>query len=262
MKLFHLAIAIAMVAAVTTAATAQNQNAATNVSPAQATIDRAAAANKYVFLFCWKERDQKTDAAKAAFDQATAKYAASADVALVQINDAAEKAIVDKYGLSRAPMPLVLSIAPCGAITKAFTKAVDETQIRTAFVSACTQQCLKGLQDRKLVFVCVVDKADPNAPLTVPKGVGDFKADQKYGPATEIVLVDAQDKGEATFLKELDVAPAVAKPMVVFLAPPGALVGRFGDVSKDVLVAQLVAAQSNPCAGGKCGPGGCGPKKK
>ena len=157
-------------------------------------------------------------------------------------------------------MPLVLAIAPCGAVTKGFTKTFDEKQLRTAFVSPCTQRCLKALQSRKLVFVCVVEKTDPKAPLTVPKGVEDFKADKKFGPATEIVLVDAQDENEATFLKELEIGKQASKPMTAFLAPPGALIGTFGDVSKDVFVAKLAAAMSNPCGGGKCGPGGCPPR--
>ena len=48
----------------------------------------------------------------------------------------------------------------------------------------------------------------------------------------------------------------------MFLAPPGSMIGKFdGTATKQQLVAKLVSAQSNPCAGGKCGPGGCGPKK-
>ena len=51
-------------------------------------------------------------------------------------------------------------------------------------------------------------------------------------------------------------------PITVFLAPPGAMIGKFGsEASKEVLVAKLVAAQSSCCPGGKCGSGGCGPKK-
>ena len=56
------------------------------------------------------------------------------------------EAIVDKYGVSRSPMPLVLAIAPCGAITKGFTKTFDEDQLRTAFVSPCTAECMKALK--------------------------------------------------------------------------------------------------------------------
>ena len=52
------------------------------------------------------------------------------------------------------------------------------------------------------------------------------------------------------------------KPCTVLLAPPGSVIGQFdGRASKEQIVAKLVAAQNNPCAGGKCGPNGCGPKK-
>ena len=102
-------------------------------------------------------------------------------------------------------MPLVLAVSPCGAITKAFTKAFDEKQLRTAFVSPCTQRCLKALQSGKLVFVCLVDQASSRDEVTTFKGVEDFKADKKYAAATEVVLLNVRDTNEAPFLKELDV---------------------------------------------------------
>ena len=56
---------------------------------------------------------------------------------------------------------------------------------------------------------------------------------------------------------------------IVFLVLIIVAVGAFGlyyltseNTTKQELVAKLVSAQSDPCAGGKCGPGGCGPKKK
>jgi hypothetical protein len=262
MRAFHLAIAAAILAVGVTAITAQEQATGANVSQGQAVIDRAVAAQKYVFLFCWKDKGTLTDRAWSVFEPAAAKFADSAEVVSIQITDPAEKKIVDKYGLTRAPMPLVLAVAPCGAITKGFTKSFDEKQLQTAFVSRCTQQCLKALQDRKLVLACVVDQANPQEPVTLPKGVEDFKADAKYGSATEVVLINARDQGEAAFLKDFQVDPKVQKPVVVFLAPPGAMIGKFdGSTTKQQFVAKLVSAQSNPCAGGKCGPGGCGPKK-
>ena len=76
------------------------------------------------------------------------------------------------------------------------------------------------------------------------------------------MLLNANDAGEAAFLQELQVDPRLPKPLTVFLAPPGSVIGQFdARATKDHLVAQLAAAQSNPCAGGKCGPNGCGPKK-
>ena len=262
MKLFHWVIAITMVATVATAATAQNQAAnkqapAANVSPAQAAIDRAAKANKYVFLFCWETNDQKTNDAKAVFEPAAAKLADSADVVSIQITDPAEQKIVDQYDLTRSPMPLMLSIAPNGAITKGFSKTFDEKELRTAFVSRCSQLCMRALQDRKLVLICAVNPADPKEPMKAPKCAEDFKADAKYGPTTEIILINTKDQSEASLLKDLKVDQS-QKPIVAFLAPPGVWVGNFdGDAAKDDLVAKLVAAQSCCGPGCKCGPNGC-----
>ena len=96
----------------------------------------------------------------------------------------------------------------------------------------------------------------------VPPGVQQFKADERFGPATEVVMLNARDEGEATFLKELKVDPRAAKPLSVLLAPPGSVIGQFdARATKEDLVKQVAAAQSGPCAGGKCGPNGCGPKK-
>jgi hypothetical protein len=243
------------------AASTSGQSTVANASQAQAAIDRAAKANKYVFLFFWKDKGPQTDKAWRVLQPAIAKLPDSADVVAIQITNPAEKKIVDNYSVTRAPMPLVLAVAPGGAITKAFTKTFNEKELRTAFVSPCTQRCLKALQSRKLVFVCLVDKTHPQDPTRIPKGVEKFKADKKYGDATEIVVLNVRDAKEATFLKELGFGDN-ATPMVAFLAPPGALIGTFSNsTGKEMYVSKLTAAQSNPCGAGGCGSGGCGPKK-
>ncbi len=263
MRTLHFVIVAALVAASATAITAQEQTIDGNISQGQAAMDKAAAAQKYVFLFFWKDKTPQTEKAWSQVQPALAKMADTAELVSIQITDPAEKRIVDKYGVTRAPMPLVLAIAPCGAITKAFTKTFDENQLRAAFVSSCTQLCLKALQERKLVLVCVVDQASPQDRVTIPKGVEDFRADEKFGPSTEIVLVNAREPSEASFLRDFQVDPRAQKPVIVFLAPPGSMIGTFsGTATKQQLLAKLASAQSDPCAGGKCGPGGCGPKKK
>ena len=229
-------------------------------SEAAVALDQAAAARKFAFVFFWKEKNPQTDRAWSVLQAASGKMSDWADVVAVHATDPAEKPLLDRFGTGRAPMPLVLVVAPRGAVTKAFT-SFDEVQLRAAFVSPGTQLCLKALQDRKLVLVCVLDQAGPNG-LVVPAGVREFKADERYGPASEVVLVNANDEGEAGFLKDLQVDARAPKPLTVLLAPPGAVIGQFdGRASKDQMLAKLAAAKSNPCAGGKCGPGGCGPRK-
>jgi len=272
MRSINIAVAMLTLAASATAVTAQErvartpsatgQAAATDVSQGQAAVDRAAAAGKYAFIFFWKEKGQQTDKVWNVFQPATAALADSAEVVSIRVNDPAEKQIVSRYDVSRSPMPLVLAVAPCGAITKAFTKAFDENQLRTAFVSPCTVECMKALQDRKLVLLCVEHLPPQVKQVSLQKGVQDFTADQQYAKNSAVVVLNAADPAEAAFLKDLRVDPKTTDRVTVLMSPPGAVVGTFvGDVTQAQLVAKLKSAQSGCCPGGKCGPGGCGPKK-
>jgi hypothetical protein len=223
---------------------------------------KAAAANKYLFVFFYRERNRQTDGLWEVFQRSMNKVPDAADWVAVQAGDPAEKRLVDRFDATRAPMPLVLALAPNGAVTKGFAGKFSEDQLRQAFVSPCTAHCLKALQDRKLVLLCVQDPGPQAGQVSLPPGVNDFAADPRYAQTTQVVLLNPTDRNEASFLKELGVEPRTSGPIVAFLAPPGSLIGKFAaSVTKDQLAASLAAAQSDPCAGGKCGPNGCGPKR-
>jgi hypothetical protein len=232
-----------------------------NKSKGMAAIESAGRDGKYVFFFFWKENDKQTGAMHGVFQTAMRRWAGSADSIAIQIADANEKPVVDKFGVDRAPMPLVVAMAPNGAITKGFPIKFTEQQLEQAFVSPCTAQCLKCLQDRKLVLLCIQNPKTQFSQVAW-QSVQDFKADVRFAKATEIVTVDPEDQAEATLLQELKIDPRTSQAVTVVLAPPGQPVATFaGPVTKDQIVAKIASAQSGACAGGKCGPGGCGPKK-
>ncbi len=240
----------------------RSSQAAAEPSAGQTALEKSAASGKYALVFFWKEKNQQTSKAWNSLKEAAAKTGRATDVISVLATDPAEKAIVDRFGVSRAPTPLTLAVAPCGAVTKGFTAPVDDKQLRTAFVSPCTERCLKSLQEGKLVFVCVEALESPAVPKLAPQGVRAFRDDQRFAKVTEVVSLNSRDGEEATFLKELQIDPKSNKAVTVFLGPPGTLIGKY-DVAanKQQFVAALAAAQASPCAGGKCGPNGCGPKK-
>jgi hypothetical protein len=231
-------------------------------SKGMAAIEHAAAGGKYLFVFFWREQNPQTDAMWNVLQPAMGKFGAAAELVAVHVTDPAEKPIVTRFGVDRSPVPLVLALAPNGAITKAFPLKLDEKQLSQAFVSRGTAECLRALQARKLVLLCVQSRSAYVRQVSIQPGVADFAADARFCPATEKVSVDPADPAEASLLRDLQVDPGAVGPTTVLLAPPGSVVGKFvGAVSKEQLVAALQAAQSNPCAGGKCGPGGCGPKR-
>lgn len=262
-----LAVAAIVVASSDSAAVAQSRNGAQqpdrqNTSKGMAAIQRAASADKYLFVFFWKEKSQQTDAMWSVLQSAMSKAADRAESVAVNVTDPAEKTMVTKFGIDRSPVPLVLAFAPNGAITKGLPVKFDEKQLFQAFVSPGTAMCMKALQSRKLVLLCVQSRSPQFSQVSLQQGVADFAADAKFGGATEIVTVDPADPAEASFLQDLQVDPRAGGQTTVFLAPPGSVVGKFeGAVTKEQLIAKLQTAQSDPCAGGKCGPGGCGPKR-
>ncbi len=227
-----------------------------------AAINAAARNGKYLFVFFWKANDKQSQAMLGVLNSAMKKWKDSADSVTILITDHNEKTIVDKYDVSRAPMPLVVAIAPNGAVTKGLPIKFDEQQLAEGFVSPATAKCLKGMQDKKLVFLCV-GNGKTQFSREARKGVSDFKADKRFAKATQIVMVNPDDKAEATLLGEFKINPDTPKAVTVLLVPPGQPLATFvGNVTKDQIVAKIVSAKSGPCAGGKCGPGGCCPPKK
>jgi hypothetical protein len=190
------------------------------------------------------------------------KVADRAELAAINVSDPAGKTIVAKYGIDRSPVPLVLALAPNGAITKGFPLTLDENQLSQAFVSPAMATCLKALQARKLVLLSVQSRSPNMRQVSLQPGVTEFASDARFAAATEIVSVDAADPAEAALLEEFQVDPQSSKPVTVLLAPPGSVLAKFeGPVTKEQIAAKLASAQSGCCPGGKCGPGGCGPKK-
>jgi hypothetical protein len=239
----------------------QTADAADASGPGMAAITEAARAKKYLFVFFWKEENGQTVAMKAVFEEAMKKTTDRAQSAIVRITDPAEKGIVAKFDLGRAPMPLVLAMAPNGAITGGFPTKFEAQQLLDAFATPVTEKVMKQVQDNKLVFVCVQnDKTKSND--AAMQGVRDFKADARFASATEIVMLDPADSAEASFLADLKIDPKTEEAMTVFLAPPGSAIAEYkGATDKAELAATLQKASSGSCAGGSCGPGGCPPRK-
>jgi hypothetical protein len=224
-----------------------------------AALERAAQDQKYLFAFFWSTANEQTAAMREVFEQATGKVADRAQAVAVRVSDSAESGIVAKFELSRAPMPLVLAIAPNGAIMGGFPTKCEENDLLNAFGSPCTEKCMKSLQDGKLVLLCVQNSSTQSNEEAL-QGVNEFKADAKFAGATEVVMLDPTASAEASFLGDLKIDAKTTVAMTAFLAPPGSVIAEYeGATTKDALVAALQQANTG-CGPSGCGPSGCAPK--
>jgi hypothetical protein len=251
----------------TAAEAAATDNAAQEAKPigtGVAAIEKAAKDNKYLFALFHKEDNDQLTAMRQELAAAMKEVADRADMVDVDISAATEKDIVDQYDLNYAPMPLLLAIAPNGAVTGGFPGRIQAKRLTDVFVSPGTAACLKGFQDRKLVFLCVKNAKTASGKAAM-RGVRAFKRDERFAEGTEIIVVDPADKAEAQLLFDLEIDPKTEEAVTVFFAPPGRCIGQFqGATTLDGLVETLSAAMSGcsscgPGGCGSCGPDGCGP---
>jgi hypothetical protein len=227
-----------------------------------AAMEQAAAENKYLFAFFYKAADEQTESMRLVFEKSAQQVAGRANAVSIDVTSPAERQIVEKFNVSRAPMPLVLALAPNGAVTGGFPAKFTEQQLLGALVSPAAADCLGALQGGRLVFLCL-QNGDTRFNSEAMAGIRAFTADDRFTKATEVVTIDPTDPGEAQFLKNLKVEMQNDSALTIFMAPPGAVLARYsGGTDKEEMVKTLTAALSGS---GGCGPGsssGCCPPKK
>ncbi|WP_339734291.1 hypothetical protein [uncultured Gimesia sp.] len=245
---FALLVACGIVVIFTTVASAQKIQRVASLSKVETSRAAASKQNKYTFIMFWKNQDDTTKAMWNSLQQNLSSKTDTTTFAAVNTNDPAEANLVKEYGVSRAPMPLTLAIAPNGAITGSFVKQINADYIQQSFVSPAKSRCMLTLQNRKMVLLCV----NPGGNSALPKGVQNFKAIPCYKDVVEVVLVSAGESVESSFLQELEVPQQNNNSTVVFMAPPGVMVGKFNEnVTHEQLIAELKKA------GKSCGVEGC-----
>ncbi len=254
--------ALAMcVAASALAASPSFRPAATGVGRGMSAVAQAEQTSRYLFIFFWKQNDASSQRMYGVLQGFLKRMQNGVDSVGVQVTDPNERAVVEKFGVSRAPMPLVLALAPNGAVTKGIPSPFTEQDLEQALVSRAVAESLKALQERKVVLLCVGNQRMRDLPAAL-QVAHQFEVDARFAKSAQVVTLDPDDQSEASFLRDLQVDPRSPTSTTVVLAPPGQAVARFaGPVSKEQIVAKITAAQSSCCPGGSCGPGGCGPKR-
>ncbi|MEW6078167.1 MAG: hypothetical protein AB1724_10170 [Thermodesulfobacteriota bacterium] len=211
--------------------------------------------DRYALVFFYAEMDDAIKEKQAGFEAIAAGLKDKADAYFVNIKDPGQRDVVNQYKLDRAPMPLVLVIAPNGAVTGGFPQVFPEQAVKEAILGPLTAQCLKGLQDRKIVFVCVPGE-NAEANISAMKGVKDFTSDKMFEGQTEVVIFKDAGPSEQRLMSILGIdGKGVVDPITAMLASPGGMIGKFtGATDKDTLLTALKSKQQS----GGCCPAGSG----
>ncbi|MCA9006805.1 MAG: hypothetical protein KDA70_16135, partial [Planctomycetaceae bacterium] len=118
----QLCVVCAFAMALTSVSSAQEVQKIASLSKVETSRAAAAKENKYTFIMFWKNQDDATKAMWSTLQQNLSGKTDTTTFVAVNTTDPAEARLVEEYGVSRAPMPLTLAVAPNGAITGSFVK--------------------------------------------------------------------------------------------------------------------------------------------
>lgn len=230
-----IAALLASVTAWTAFAGEASPEAAAPEAPSDAAFKQASAAGRHLFILFFSEDDEATRNVRKVLDEVLGTMSETAQQIVVKKGAPEEAALQEKYGVNEAPMPLLLVLAPNGALTLGcLGGGVTEEKLRSAIAGPAQQQCLKALQDRKRVILSACTKAvAEDAPAL--KGIREFTADPRYSD-TAVIRFDPTDQADAVFAKRLGIDPMIETTTVLLLPPRTLVMQITGEVSKDGLI--------------------------
>lgn len=224
-------------------------------------LKSAEVADKHLFIFFYNNPSDQTTLCEKTFDQAMVKIGSKARSIKINAASPLEKEIVNKFNLKRSPMPFILVLAPNGAIIGGYNSMVTDQQLQDSFSSLGMAHCLKAMQNRKLVILCLQnDQTKENKAALL--GVEEFKADNRYGKDVEIVIINPSDPQELKFIKQLGLDEKSSQAVTLLIAPSGETISQYkGATKKEEIIKDIQKAVSG-CGPSGCCPGGkCPPKK-
>lgn len=203
-------------------------------SPCQKQLSEAADAEQYTYLMFFRSQDAATQSMQQTIRDHVEDHANVATLVSVKLDDAAEADLIEKYDATRMPMPVVVGIAPNGAVSGVYPQRVSTDQLERAILTPRYSEMVMALQQQKIAVVCL----HPEGGGETPQGVTDFQNTPAFLGKTHLVSATADDADEAHFFERMHVPTDIDSPVVILFAPPGVYVGKFNEQSSAAVMAQ------------------------
>jgi hypothetical protein len=218
-------------------------------------IEMGKAKNQYLFIVIFEKRNELFISMQKVINNF--KDNVSKENLLVyeaDISNPKNNELLSKYKINISQLPFLFVFAPNGAITSGFPNSVNEQQVAKAIVPEFMMDLLKSMQEGKITLL-MLQNEKTKFNKESQKAADDFSNDKSVKGFVTIVKEDPKNNELDEFLNICKLNKNIAESTIVFIIPPGQIVGTYpGKTTKDVLLAALKS-----CSSGSCGPQGCGP---
>lgn len=223
------------------------------LDPGIEALNNATASGRHLLVLF--QRTDKTTSLTNSFVTISKSLESKAVSVVINTENPEESGLVDRYNARFAPLPIVVVLAPNGAITGSFKDSFSKDQIENLFLSPASQQCLLAFQNRKLVFICI-QGAGTEKNEEALEGVKQFRKTPTFSNMTEVIMVDPADPRESKLLTQLMITPDIKVANTLLLSPPGKVLGKWSGATSKGWFTQVLMTESS--AGKTCSIPNCG----
>jgi hypothetical protein len=221
-----------------------------------AEIEKANKSCKPVFLVAYNTDGTEANKAFSIANEAKKNLKASSLVIKMNTTDAANSALVTKYRLAGAPLPLILVLDKNGSIAGGLIlKDATPEKLIDLIPSPKTSELIKSLSDGKSVYIVVYKES-----MTSKNNIMDncAVACGKMENKSVILKVDMEDKKETKLLQTLKCDLNAKEPVTYVINSAGQITGTHNGLTDvNTLVSSAKKAPASSCCPSGPKAGGC-----
>ena len=221
-----------------------------------AEIEKAGKACKPVFLVAYNGNGAEADKAFSIASEAKTALKSSSVIVKMNTADAANNALVAKYRLAGAPMPLILVLDKNSTVAGGLTlKDATPAKLVDMIPTPKTSELLKAIGEGKSVYVVAYKETMTNHDKTMDNcAIACGKMDNK----SVTIKVDMDDKKETKLLQTLKCDLNSKEPVTYVINKSGQVIGTHNGITDvNTLVASAKKAPASGCCPGGAPAGGC-----
>ena len=217
--------------------------------PGYQAFTKASEADKFLILYLYSGTSESE--LKTSYTNVHSALQKSLHSVSIDVHNSSASFLIDKYNLRYAPVPLVLVIAPNGAILGSFKSPFSAKQVKAIFRTPKTQQCLLAFQERKLVFISVQNKETTENTAALD-GIKQFKKDNLFYKVSDVILLNPKDTSETQLLSQLKIQPDIKIAQTFLLVPPGRILGMWKGATNPNDFLKRLKSLSRSCSTPSC----------
>ena len=248
----NLSLAVCLVLLFSTLMPAAALEATGPAADASAALAAARERQAYTALYVHQGPEQRAGNLWESYEAALADDTFPDEVAsaVLDLADGRQAALIDELGIEGVDAPVVLLVAPNGAITGGNAQEVDIGMIRSGLLPALDQAIILAFQRQRGVLLCI-ETGDAAADGPAQVGVDAAMALAVVSDGIDKVTATPETAGRAELLANLRLPAQPEQPITMLLMPPGRVAGLIhGPTERDAIFALIARAQS----GGGCCP--------